>query len=117
VGDDRFLGKLIKAYEDDTEMQMIPIIARLGQEKSLPFFRKLLITQNESALKSFLGKANDELKMQILSTLTKIPSQNTLKLLEEFKATIKKGFGALFRSNRILISLENAIRAVKAKIS
>ena len=118
VGDEEYLSKLTEAYNDETEvrMQMIPIIARLGKEKSLPFFSNLLMGEKESLLKSFLGKADDELKLQILSALTKIPSQNTLKLLDEFKSSFGKGFSALFKSNRVLVALENTRRAIKSKI-
>jgi len=119
IGDDRYLNKLIDAFGNESEMkdQMIPIIARLGREKALPFFRQLLLGQKESAWKSFLGKSGDDMKMHILSALTKIPSQKTLKLLDDYKSGFSRGLGSLFKNNNLLVAIEDTRRAVLKKIS
>jgi HEAT repeats/PBS lyase HEAT-like repeat len=119
IGDDAYLSVVIDAFtrEKENKAQLIPIIARLGQEKALPFFRNLLFGQKESLLKSFLGMSSDDLKIQILSALNKIPSKKALKLLDEYKSTIGGGFGSLFRSNKVLVAVENTRRSMQLKIS
>jgi HEAT repeat protein len=110
IGDDRYLNRLIDAFGNENEMkdQLFPIIARLGREKALPFFRQLLLDQKDSAWKSFLGKSGDEIKMQILSALIKIPSQKTLKLLDDYKSSFSRGLGALFKNNWLLSRIPGA---------
>jgi len=119
VGDQNYLSKLFEAFEHEKEnkIQMIPIIARLGKEKSLPFFRRLIMGQKESFIKSFLGKSTDDLKMQVINALTKIPSEKTLKLIEEYKSSLTSGMGSLFKSNRMLMLLEKARRSVQSQIA
>jgi hypothetical protein len=119
IGDDCYLNRLIDAFGNENEMkdQLFPIIARLGREKVLPFFRQLLLDQKDSAWKSFLGKSGDEIKMQILSALIKIPSQKTLKLLDDYKSSFSRGLGALFKNNRLLAAVEDTRRAVLKKIN
>ncbi len=118
IGDETCLGKLIDAFRQETEVrsQMIPVIARLGQEKALPFFRQILFEQKESILKSFLGKSSDDFKLQILSALAKIPSTKTLQLLDDFKTSLNKGLGSLFKSNKVLVALENTKRSISSKL-
>ncbi len=118
VGIDDYFGKLVEAFRQETEVQvqMIPIVARLGQEKSLPFFKQLLMDQKDSVWKSFLGKSSDDFKLHILSALKKIPSQKTLKLLSDYKQTFGKGLGSLFRSNRALVALEETQRSIETKL-
>jgi HEAT repeat protein len=119
IGDDRYLNKLIDAFGNESEMkyQMIPIIARLGREKALPFFRQLLLGQKESAWKSLLGKSGDDMKMHILSALIKIPSQKTLKLLDDYKSGFNRGLGSLFKNNNLMVAVEDTRRAVLKKIN
>ncbi|MBD3382271.1 MAG: hypothetical protein GF404_08740 [candidate division Zixibacteria bacterium] len=119
IGNDTWLPNLTDAFSqaEDIRMQMIPIIASLGKEKALPFFRQILLDQKQSFLKSFLGKSSDEFVMQILSALIKIPSEKTLKLLDDYKKTFGRGLGALFQSNKLMVAIENVRRSIQKKLN
>jgi hypothetical protein len=55
--------------------------------------------------------------MQILSALIKIPSEKTLKLLDDYKKTFGRGLGALFQSNKLMVAIENVRRSIQKKLN